>query len=245
MSKTKVLVVDDVPKIGRMFKTALEEEGIDVDMATDGETAIQKVKENQYDVVFMDIIMPGLNGVQTLEKIREFNRDVKVVMITGYSLPEMIEKAKEYGMYVSLSKPVSIDAMMKVINDIKKTEKETAMKEKRCLVIDQKASLDISVFAALENSGFEVRIFSNFTDAFKEHLPDFELLILNTDPNHEEYRQSISKIQESFPKEKIIVFVDTTEEEELMEGAFNIGAQRYLCGSASKNEIKKILKELG
>lgn len=117
---TRILIVDDDEKICVMFKRILENEGIDTDYVLNGRDAVEKVKKIPYDILFLDVIMPGMSGVEVLQKIRVFNKDIPVVMITGYSVSELLDQAKEFGLYRSLTKPINISQILEVIRNIMK-----------------------------------------------------------------------------------------------------------------------------
>lgn len=115
--KIRVLIVDDDEKIGKAFSRILSEEGVDAQYVCDGRSAVEKIKKEQFDLVFMDVIMPEFNGIQTLEEIRKFNTEIKAAMITGYSVEEMMRKAEQYNICATLHKPVSIVRLLEVIRD--------------------------------------------------------------------------------------------------------------------------------
>ena len=87
MSKTaNALVVDDQIGMLETFTDILEDKGFNVATAEDGFQAIRKVKEQQLDIIFMDIKMPGINGVQTFREIKKINPKASVIMMTAYSV---------------------------------------------------------------------------------------------------------------------------------------------------------------
>ena len=81
MSK-KVLVVDDEKLIVKGIKFSLEQDGYDVDCAYDGEEALELVKQNEYDVMLLDVMLPKLTGFEVLQMIREFSM-LPVIMLTA------------------------------------------------------------------------------------------------------------------------------------------------------------------
>lgn len=119
-NNVRVCIIDDDEKICQMFKTVLNEEGIDTDYALSGHSAVEMVRSNNYDILFIDMVMPGINGLQTLEQIRTFNSNIPVVMISGYSVVELVEMTKKLSIYESIDKPIYISQIIKVINDIVK-----------------------------------------------------------------------------------------------------------------------------
>jgi CheY-like chemotaxis protein len=84
MNAIKILVVDDEDNIRFLFKEELEEEGYQIDMASNGFEAIEKVKASKFDLIVMDIKMPGMDGIQALNEIKNMNKDQLVVLCSAY-----------------------------------------------------------------------------------------------------------------------------------------------------------------
>jgi CheY-like chemotaxis protein len=83
-SRSPILVVDDEETIGVGMTEILKDAGFDAEYALDGFDAVEKVKKKPYTLVFMDMIMPGMNGLETYRKIREIRRDARVLLFTGF-----------------------------------------------------------------------------------------------------------------------------------------------------------------
>ena len=80
----KILVVDDEENIRLLFKEELEDEGFQVDLARNGEEALKKVSLFKADLITLDIKMPGMDGIETLKRIRETERQLPVVLCSAY-----------------------------------------------------------------------------------------------------------------------------------------------------------------
>ena len=78
----KVLVVDDEKLIVKGIRFSLEQDGMEVECAYDGEEALNMVRENEYDIILLDIMLPKLNGLEVCQQIREFS-NVPIVMLTA------------------------------------------------------------------------------------------------------------------------------------------------------------------
>ncbi len=78
-----VLVVDDEKIVGTAFKRELVKEGYDVDTSSDGKTAIEMAKSKNYDIVFMDLVMPGMDGIETCKIMKEISPDSTIIFMTG------------------------------------------------------------------------------------------------------------------------------------------------------------------
>ena len=79
---TKVLVVDDEKMIVKGIRFSLLQDGYEVDTAYDGDEALQKATENQYDIILLDVMLPKHSGLEVLQQIREFS-SVPVIMLTA------------------------------------------------------------------------------------------------------------------------------------------------------------------
>jgi excisionase family DNA binding protein len=100
-----VLVVDDEKEIGVLFQRLLGGSQ-QVTVAHDGYEALQRAREKKFDLVFLDVRLPGMGGVQTLEELKRILPDAIVVMMSGYSVEEDIHRAMEMGAQDFIHKPL-------------------------------------------------------------------------------------------------------------------------------------------
>lgn len=84
MKPTKILLVDDEEHIRLLFKEELEEEGYTIDLASNGFEALDKLRHQDFDLVVLDIKMPGMDGIQTLNEIKKINKDQHVILCSAY-----------------------------------------------------------------------------------------------------------------------------------------------------------------
>ncbi|MHA1378530.1 MAG: response regulator [Candidatus Helarchaeota archaeon] len=118
--KAKILVVDDDKGITETLQYILDELDFYVAIANDGYSAIDKVKKSQFDLILLDIKMPEINGLETLREIKKLRQSTKVIMMTGYSVEDLLEKALEEGACNIVHKPFSMKNVLKLIeNEIK------------------------------------------------------------------------------------------------------------------------------
>lgn len=110
--RKKVLVIDDDPVIGRSFDRVLSENGYEVSTARDGPQALARINREDYDVVFTDIRMPGMDGLEVAERIRKSRPWVPVVIITGYGTPANEARAGAAGVAGFLNKPLSPETIV-------------------------------------------------------------------------------------------------------------------------------------
>jgi len=128
--KKKVLVVDDDPVVGRSFDRVLDGKGYAVIHAHDGEEALRKLASESYDVVFTDIRMPGMSGLDVAEQVKARQPWLPVVIVTGYGTEENEARAEAAGVAGFLRKPLSpemIESSAEKALAEKKAEPEAAL----------------------------------------------------------------------------------------------------------------------
>jgi CheY-like chemotaxis protein len=84
MEPIRILLVDDEKHIRLLFKEELEEEGYLIDLASNGFEALEKLKAQRFDLVVLDIKMPGMDGIQTLNAIKKIDKDQRVILCSAY-----------------------------------------------------------------------------------------------------------------------------------------------------------------
>lgn len=136
----KVLIIDDERPIRSTLREILEYEKIEVDEAEDGRKGLEKFQKVAYDVVLCDIKMPGMDGIEVLDKIQGINPDVPVIMISGHGNIDTAVESLKKGAYDYISKPPDLNRLLVSIRnalDRKDLIKETkALKKKAGVKID-------------------------------------------------------------------------------------------------------------
>jgi DNA-binding NtrC family response regulator len=119
-SEIAVLVVDDEMNLTLAMRRLLSAEGYRTETANSGEEALHKAKESHYDIVFLDVNMPGMNGLETFVKLGQAAPNSAVVMITGYgkTLKAVIEEARTLGVRAVIDKPFKINQITEAIREI-------------------------------------------------------------------------------------------------------------------------------
>lgn len=107
--KKKILVIDDEQAICKMLEKFLSRKGYKAITALNGEEGIKKVKQEKPHIVLLDIKMPGIDGIETLKRIREVDKEVGVIMITVIKEDATGRKCMELGAYDYVTKPFSLD----------------------------------------------------------------------------------------------------------------------------------------
>ena len=116
-----ILVIDDEAGIRTSFVLALEDTGYHVDTAESGEVGVEKEKSKNYNLIFLDLKMPGMNGVDVLRKIREGNKKVPIYLVTAFHkefFAELKIAIKEGVEFELLKKPIDSQQILQVVKSV-------------------------------------------------------------------------------------------------------------------------------
>ncbi len=122
MARFKILVVDDTRIIGTALKVVFTEEGYETDIAASGEEALEMARDKNYDLVLIDLVMPGLDGVETCSQLKMLHPATECLLMTGHIDENLQQKELEFikagGKVRNLYKPFSGEEVLKVIEKI-------------------------------------------------------------------------------------------------------------------------------
>jgi len=125
----KVLVVDDEAPVRDLFSDLLKKERCTVKCASSGEESLDIIKEEDFDIVLLDIKLGGISGLEALKKIKDIKPNLIVIMITGFGYDEsLIAKSKEYGCSGYIGKNMPISQIMSNFKLFAKTAQEGTKK---------------------------------------------------------------------------------------------------------------------
>jgi two-component system, NtrC family, nitrogen regulation response regulator NtrX len=134
MTDTSVLIVDDEEGIRETLSGIFQDEGYEVITAGSGEETLKILKEQSPDLVLLDVWLPGIDGIETLQEIKKTNPELPVVIISGHGNIELAVKATRVGAYDFLEKPLSLERVLLVAR--RALEKRTLEMENRALKED-------------------------------------------------------------------------------------------------------------
>ncbi len=144
-SKFKVLVIDDEESMRDSCRMILEKEGFETDSAENGILGLEKIEANKPDFVIIDLKMPRMSGQEVLEKVREIDRDIIPIVITGYATVESAVEAMKKGAYDFLPKPFSPEELRiimrrglerkKLIRETKRLREEKKLMEENFITM--------------------------------------------------------------------------------------------------------------
>ena len=172
MSKTKILIVDDEHGITVTLRDILEIYGYNVEIANNGYDAIEIVRESFFDIIFMDIKMPGINGTETFKEIKKISPKTVVMMMTAFAVDDLISEALKEGAYGVIYKPLDFD---KVMEFLEKYENGGLI-----LIVDDDPNTCLSLFDILEEKGYLVSKANCGIDAIERlKEKDYEVVFID------------------------------------------------------------------
>ena len=115
MPPIRVLLVDDEEDLSLVLAERLQMRGFDAEGVTSGETALSRIEQKQFDVLVVDVKMPGLGGLNLLRKLRQRNPRSQVILFTGHGSTQEAEEGIREGAFEYLVKPVEIEELVKKI----------------------------------------------------------------------------------------------------------------------------------
>ncbi|MBU4184845.1 MAG: response regulator [Proteobacteria bacterium] len=113
-----ILVVDDEPDMCWNFRQILEAEGYKVSTANGGEEAIDIVKKGNIDLIIMDVMLPGIDGIETYRRTRKIDANLPIIMITGYPSTNHAMEAIKLGVVDYITKPFSNEYIINLIKSV-------------------------------------------------------------------------------------------------------------------------------
>lgn len=117
----RILIVDDEAMICEEFRDLLVEEDHQVDTAVNGEEAIKKVQDNDYDLIFLDVLMPRMEGRQVLDRLKKI-KPIPVVIMSGYLPANKEKEIIALGAYACLRKPLDLSKVKGLVQSVTKPQ---------------------------------------------------------------------------------------------------------------------------
>ena len=236
--KTKVLIVDDDVNFCNTLAKVLAKRGYETTCSNSGARAMEIVKEKPMDIVLMDIKMPVMNGVETYKKLKIIRPGIRVILMTAFSVEDLIKDAVSEGVYAVVHKPFDIDTVMSMI--------EKSKNGALIAIVDDNPNICSTMKNVLEKKGYSVSACSTGEEAIalakdRAHdiyCIDMKLPVLN---GLETYLE-IKKIN---PLAIVIMMTAHRQEmDELIKQAIKNGAYTCLYKPFDMNEAIKIIDEI-
>jgi len=150
-TKASILIVDDNVSFTKTMSFALKRNGYAVTTAKDGREAIAKAKEQPFAMIFMDIKMPLLDGVETYKEIKKLRPEAVAMMMTAYAVEDLVVEALREGAYGIIYKPLDIEKVLTIIEEAIHAKKGALI-----LVVDDDPGTCTTLNNILANKGYTV-----------------------------------------------------------------------------------------
>lgn len=239
VKKIKVLIVDDDEALTETLADIMDTEGHKTFRAARGEEAIEMVKKDFFDVVLMDVKMPGMNGVEAFKRIKIISPKSVVIIMTGYSLTDLIEEALKEGVHSVIYKPIDIDNLLKTIDTIKGGGG-------LIMIVDNDEDSTLTLKSALEKTGYDVNWAKDGMSAIeqqKKQSRDIVFIELSMPIlNGLEVFEELKKISPSVIA--IMMSFDKFANQELIRRALDENAYACLYKPFDPEEAINIIKEV-
>jgi len=234
MDKINILVVDDLRSSRLTLGGILEDEGHRVVLAEDGYQAIEAAKQSPFDLVFMDIKMPGINGVQAFREVKKTNPNAAVIMMTAYSVEDLVREALEEGAYAVVYKPFDMEHVASII--------ESVLHRTLILIVDDYFADRETLKCILEERGYRVFAAGSGTEALaKVKEKHFDIVFMDVRLPDTDGAHIFEEVKVIDPEAAVIMMTGYSEEE-LIRKAIDQGA--YTC-IFKPFDVERILTVVG
>ena len=220
--KLRILVVDDEKVIRDFFRRVLSLLNAEVFEAEDGYQAIELAKANEYDIFFLDVRMPGIDGLETFRKIRQIHPQAQAVMMTGYAVDDILKQAQDEGASQIIRKPFDITELKVIIDRLSREKRGKVLS---ILVIDdEEIILDFfSNLLSLKKLNYRLVKVKDKEKAFKALKNErFDLvfldMVLAECDGIEVYRQ----IKKEYPSVNVVLITGHKQKAEEAQGQADI-----------------------
>ena len=218
-TRAKIMVVDDDPAMLFTVTEILEDAGYDAYGVSDGYQAIELATKETFALVFMDIRLPGIDGVEAYRQIKSVSPGMPVIMMTGFTVESLISQALEEGAYTVLYKPLDITILLVAIKEV--------LDGPCVLVVDDELDARESVKSIFEDLGYQVALAMNGNQAVTMvESKHYDVILMDIGMPGMDGLEACRRIVESDPSAKVIFItgreVNQYARQALMAGAFSL-----------------------
>jgi DNA-binding NtrC family response regulator len=239
--KASILIVDDNISLGKTMSLILGRKGYAVSITKDGAEAIERVKERPFDIIFMDIKMPLMDGVEAYKKIKKIRPEAVVVMMTAYAVEDLIQEALQEGAYGIVYKPLDIEKVVALSERVKEIKQGMLI-----LVVDDDPGTCTTLKNILTQKGYKVDIAHTGEKAIAIVQEDgYEVIFIDMKLPTINGLETYLAIREIDP-EVIVIMLTAYRQEvvDLVEEALNNTAYACLYKPLEMEELLRLVEEI-
>lgn len=248
MPGLNVFIVDDDRDFADSIADVLELRGHEVEVAVSGEEAVERYSKHRFDITFMDVRLPGKNGVDSLLEIRQQDDRAKIVVMTGYSVQQLLDQAVKNGAWAVLHKPLDLNRVLEIVDGLTPNE---------ILIADDDPDFVESLAEVLKAEGHSVLVAASGQETLKKVLKNrVDVLLLDLRMPQMSGIEVYRKLKQAglgvptivltaYPDEEGALLVDTPELREIrsftkpIEPSALLAAVRELIGVHRKQKKGK------
>lgn len=251
-TKIRVLLVDDEIDFLNSLSRALERRSFDVTTAPNGHVALDLIGENKFDVVVLDLKMPGLSGERVFQEIKHVRPGLPVIMLTGHGTIQSAFQTSKDGVFDYLSKPCDVDDIVPLLNraaserrNFESELEETGSSSLRVLLVDDEIDLLQSMTRALERRGMKVSTAPDGERAVAQAKQKvFDVVVVDVKMPGQGGIETLRQLKEVHPLLEVIVLTGHPTSPQAVE-AVNAGAFGFLTKPIDAEALAEQIRAAG
>jgi len=250
----RLLLVDDEEEFLASAAPALEKRGLEVVTARDGVEALKMVEEQPFDVIVLDVKMPGIDGAEVSRRLRREHQDLPIIILTGHgSVPQAFEASKR-GVYDYLAKPCDMNVLAKKINEAAKTHpiepdektisgKGVDIASISVLIADDEPELLASLKTVLERRKMIVLTAQSGAEALSTLSSTVvDIVVLDIKMPGMDGIEVLRRIKSDYPLVEVILLTGHPAVENALLGV-KLGAIEYLIKPPDVDDLTKLIRK--
>lgn len=244
MPPQRVLLVDDEEELLKAMKIRLVSWGYDVITATGGKEALDLIKRGVADVVILDIVMPRMDGIQTLRRIREFDKKLPVIMLTAYGDEERFKETRQLGISGFIRKGVRFENVSELLRITLKGQKyEVKAAKRKVLVVDDEKELVEAIRIRLQAKGYEVVLAYDGEEALPKAQEGPDLILLDVLMPKKDGFDVLLKLRENAQTRDIpVIMLTVRAETAAIVKAQDLGSTDYIVKPFEIEELLDLIE---
>jgi DNA-binding NtrC family response regulator len=233
-----ILVVDDevdnCMNLADIFSTF----GYHIDTAFDGPSALEQARKRKYDVVLLDLRMPGMDGLTVYRELKKLQPEVVAIIVSAFASPEVSDAARQAGAWGILHKPIDFESLLSLV--------EEAVEQPVVLIVDDDRDLCANLWDLFRSRGYRVSIAHSETQA-RELLQsrDFQVVLIDLKLEQGNGSNVFRATRERSPTARTLLITGHREEsEDIIESALREGADAVCYKPFDVAQLLSILQKL-
>jgi len=248
LERPLILVVDDRIEDRETLRDILVDRKYRAFVAKDGYEAIDIVQRSDFDVILLDIRMPGIDGMEVLEVVKEIKPDIGVVMMTGYSSEGLAGESLQRGAYTCLYKPfLDMEKLLRVIEEVQEQKKRvsSSWQREKVLLVDEDPTHKETISNILIEEGYKIISVSDGSEALKRAEENFfNVALIDLELSDMSGLELATKLKEKNRRTCVIMMSKfSTLDLETLEKATREAIFDFLIEPIDPAQLKRVIKE--